>query len=383
MAQFSLSNLRFPLDTEDQADQPVSEELLQQLRENIEILFMLLSDTGVSGACTEDPPDDNTGVLTDGGSPAIFTVDEHNGRTLLITSGTAENTTYTIDDTTTTTLVCTGDNLYSAGVRSGDTYKVLYDVKVNTDGHNHDGINSPELENASINQTQLKTTTGSVSQGSGWAHKTLPGGEYGFYPQLKMAGGSGAFRAYLLSNDDYDTSNSDTSTGTYTTLIALHASTDDTIYAQQRYVQASGEVHWMFVLRNKISKEIWSMWQAPDHPCFGNGGKPQLMPHPFNNYDTEKYEILVINPSKEQVKIIREATIVESETEPNKDFLDTILEIYDIDETQEADWPEEEVTVGLPPDWNEAWNSGSPVKPIKKVIPRPSDIVCRSLKRKY
>jgi hypothetical protein len=140
MAFWSLSALRTILTTETDADSALSEELMSQYRENIEAIIMLLLDTGVSGAADSDPPNDTTGVLTDA-APG-FTADIHNGRTLLITSGLAIGNLYTIDDTTTTTLVCTGDNLYSDGVRGADTYKILYDLKNNTDGHDHNGVNS-------------------------------------------------------------------------------------------------------------------------------------------------------------------------------------------------------------------------------------------------
>lgn len=370
MAQFSLANLRFILDTEDDNDSPASEELMQQLRENLEVLFMLLLDTAIIGAATEDPPDDTTGVLTDGGSPAMFETDEHNGRTLLITSGIAKNTIYTIDDTTTTTLICTDDNLYSAGVRSGDTYKVLYDIKVNTDGHDHDGVNSKVLA-SSVGQTQLKTSTGSVSSSYvGWAIKTLPGGEYGFYPQIKTSGGASC--SAMLGYEFTETS--------YTTHIALSVPSG-TGYAQQRYVTSSGEVHWIFVLRDKITKDIISMWQAPDHPCFGNSGKPKLVEHPFGNYDSAKCEIIVVLPSKEQVKAIRNITI-KGENEADKDFLEAIWQVFEIDEKSNPTWPTEKVTVGLPPDWDDAWLSQRPVRPIKKVIPKPDYVLCKSLKLK-
>lgn len=135
-----ISVLRAILDTETDSDSPGSEELLSQIRENLESYLMLNYDTGDSGSATEDPPDDATGVLTDSG--ASYAVDGHNGRTLLITSGNAKGNLYTIDDITATTIVCTGDNLYSDGVRDEDTYKIFYDVKVNADGHDHDGINS-------------------------------------------------------------------------------------------------------------------------------------------------------------------------------------------------------------------------------------------------
>ena len=123
----ALSQLRTILATETDYDSPNSEELLEQIRENIEALFMLLLDTGDSGSATSDPPNNTTGVLADTG--AAYDADEHNGRTLLIKSGLAIGNLYTIDDTTATTLVCTGDNLYADGVRSADTYKVMYDLK--------------------------------------------------------------------------------------------------------------------------------------------------------------------------------------------------------------------------------------------------------------
>lgn len=72
------------------------------------------------GTATSNPPNDTTGVLTD--TAADLTADEFNGYILVITSGTASGNTYTIDDTTATTFVCSGDNLYAAGVRSGDSY---------------------------------------------------------------------------------------------------------------------------------------------------------------------------------------------------------------------------------------------------------------------
>jgi len=144
MAWWTLSNFRPILTTETDADSGATEELMSQLRENIECLLMLMFGTGVTGSATEDPPNDTTGVLTD--SARSWDVDVHNGRTLVITSGLAAGFCYTIDDTTATTLVCTGDNLYADGVRSGDTYMIFHDIKNNADGHNHDGVNSAELE---------------------------------------------------------------------------------------------------------------------------------------------------------------------------------------------------------------------------------------------
>jgi hypothetical protein len=118
------------------------------------------------------------------------------------------------------------------------------------------------------------------------------------------------------------------------------------------------------------------MWQAPDHPCFGNGGKPLLIPHPFGNYDPEKHEIIVINPPLEEVEEVLKECEVKAEDQPDKDFLEVIREHYRIDESTNPPWPKEPVTVGLPKsikgkrvdDWR-FMPRGMVIEPVKKVIP--------------
>jgi hypothetical protein len=132
----SVTLLRIIQEGETDADSPVSEELMSQIRENWEVLTILVLYTGQSGTATENPAEE---TLTDGG--AAYGVDEHNGRSLAIIDGNAAGNIYTIDDTTATTLVCTGDTLLTDGVLSGDAYKIFYDLK-NTDAHDHDGVNS-------------------------------------------------------------------------------------------------------------------------------------------------------------------------------------------------------------------------------------------------
>jgi len=77
----------------------------------------------ITGSATSDPPDDTTGLLTDTG--AAYAIDEWIGYWLEMTSGTASGKRYRINDSSATTLTCTDDNLYSDGVRSGDTYKIV------------------------------------------------------------------------------------------------------------------------------------------------------------------------------------------------------------------------------------------------------------------
>ena len=57
-------------------------------------------------------------------------------------------------------------------------------------------------------------------------------------------------------------------------------------------------------------------------------------------------------------------------------------EDYEIDEMSKPTWPTKEVTVGLPHDWDEAWQMGKLVTPIKKAIPKMGYIQCRKLKLK-
>ena len=388
-----MAQLRTILETETDSTEggsPLSEELMEQIRENIEALFMLF-DTGDSGSATSNPPDDATGVLTD--SAGGYSTDEHNGRTLLMTSGNAIGNMYTIDDTTATTLVCTGDNLYSDGVRSGDSYKVLYDVKVNADGHDHDGINSKsavladdvitqaKVHSSAIGQVELKSTTQSQNGGvaaNGAAVFSLTGGTYCFLPQT------------YGSDSDISIGNEGATTGlgnvtTYATSIWVsnhHGSSARTAYVKQRYIQASGEVYWIFLKRDKLTKDVIAVSACPDHPCFGNGGKPLLRPHPFGEYDSDVEEIICINPTKAEVQAMQEATEVEAEDQPDRDLTDVITEDYEIDELSTPEWPKDKVTVALPPDWNEAWLEQRKVTVIKKVIPKPEGVLVRRLRKR-
>lgn len=111
---------------------------------------------------------------------------------------------------------------------------------------------------ATISQSDLETLIGSVSFTTSVANDTqdltLPGGEYGFYPQIKASGPAFDFSAYI---GDTITNNN-----TWLTSITLkHGSVGGLLvmYAQQRYVSASppfdmgdGEATgFMFLLMNK------------------------------------------------------------------------------------------------------------------------------------
>ena len=240
----------------------------------------------------------------------------------------------------------------------------LSNTRTPTDG----SVTAAKLANGAVSQAKLKTSSGEVSTTSTTgANLTLPGGEYGFYPQVK-----GQITAQIAST---------VYVSSYITNICLTATgSSDDAYARQRYVTSSGEVFWIFILRDKITKEVKSMYQAPDHPCFGNGGKPLLVPHPFPDYDETKHEIIVINPSHEEVEAMKKLG-ERGEDEPDRDLLEVIMKEYEIDEDSKPAWPTKAVTVGLPKDY-ETKKMGEGVQPIKKAIPRPPYIKTKSLRRK-
>lgn len=138
MSAWTIAALRSILETETDADSPVSQELMDQFRENFEALVLLLYGTGITGTVTSIAEE----ILTDTGQ--AYDVDLHINHTLLITSGDAIGNMYTIDDNAATTLTCTGDTMVTDGVAINDTFAILYDMKVNADGHDHDGDNSKE-----------------------------------------------------------------------------------------------------------------------------------------------------------------------------------------------------------------------------------------------
>jgi len=373
--------LRMVLETETDADSPDNETTYGAIRKAIECLFLLLLGTGDSGSATSDPPDNTTGVLTDTG--AAYTIDEHIGRTLLITSGNARGNIYTIDDNAATTLTCTDDNLYSDGVRSADDYVILYDTLVNTDGHDHDDVNSKpvmSVDDAAIGQSELHTSEVSVST-AGASNLTLTGaGQYGFYPQTYKSGG-GTMSANICATASHSS---------YATILWLSVlGSGGTAYAKQLYVTSSGEVYWVFILRAKVDLIIdgvnftagstLAMWQSPDHPCFGSN-KPELLQHPFPDFDDTKHEIICINPTDEEVKQIRAKAIMGTGVQ-NKDFLEVIADEYEIDDTVQPAYPDIKVTVGLPDNWQEL-PMGTKVVPIKKRILQPPMVRTSRLKNK-
>ncbi len=155
------------------------------------------------------------------------------------------------------------------------------------------------LADGAVTQAKLATTTGEVSTSTNNVLLTLPGGTYGFHPQIKSAAGGSAFIITFCGKEG-ETKAPGT---TYVTTISFHDVSGETGYAQQRYITASGIDYWLFMLLDKSSKEIISTWAAPDHPSYGNGGDYMKLPHPFSSYDSSDHYIVLIE--KEQTKQLR------------------------------------------------------------------------------
>ncbi len=140
---------------------------------------------------------------------------------------------------------------------------------------------------SSIDQTRLKTSSGEVSS-SITANVTLPGGEYGFYPQTKE-GGSGGQYLEIWGEADLGS--------TYLTNVFFSLSGYDTLYVKQRYISASGEDHWIYLLKDKETGAILASYQAPDHPSANSQALHTDIPHPFSSYDPDKHEIVLADNS--------------------------------------------------------------------------------------
>jgi len=147
------------------------------------------------------------------------------------------------------------------------------------------------LPDSSVDITALKTAVGEIVHAvEGSRHYIVAGGTYCFWPQIK---GSTYHSDGFITPGGYFNGNIEPGT-TYETRMTIN-SADGTMYAQTRYLTASGLDHWIFLLVDKSTKEILSSWHAPDHPSYGNGGDAGKLSHPFGEYDESKQEIVLLD----------------------------------------------------------------------------------------
>lgn len=229
-----------------------------------------------------------------------------------------------------------------------------------------------ELSAASVDQATLKTTMSSVNTQAS-EHLTLPGGEYGFYPQTKVSTAIQSVTAQIASAGTHTS---------YTTLIYLSTSGGATAYAQQRYVTASGRDHWVFLLYDKVKNQIISGWEAPDHPSYGQGGDESEIPHPFANYWNKPLPpnleiILLDNDGIDELK---------SKRTRNKCLLEVIREECEIDFDSKPKYKGRDVIEldnygDIPGEVLKTFKDGKTIKK-RRIKTLPNYIKYRSLKEK-
>ena len=339
-----LSNLRMVLDSETDADSPDNETTYPAIRQMIEMLFTLCFGEAV-GSLTSDPPDDATGYLID--TAGGFTTDEHNGRTALFTSGDGKGLFYTIDDTVAASnrCECTGDNLYADGIRSGDDYVILYDIKNNADGHDHDGINSKsailadlsiataKYANASVTNTKLKTVANTTGLSGTLAAATSIGiamQDYGFSPNIYSINADIRLRGHPTSTAD---------TTARFGLYNVNATTGRAYACRWRYVTASDEP-FVYALRHKITGKVEHLWACDDPPprYWGLTEKPQDFISPLLlETDGKNHDEIVAEQYDEIVCFLYDRdSIIEigEKAGQDKKLPFEVLEDYEFDETK-------------------------------------------------
>ena len=172
---------------------------------------------------------------------------------------------------------------------------------------------SPSLANDYVKNTMLDVDYVTVSISNSTAETTVsdcvltPCGNYGFYPTFSVTSLEPGAAATTLKSQMFNTSLDGISSssmvyddGNFSTAIFLSlglaagASNNRTFYARQYYVTASGTLKWIFVKRDKITKEIISTYEAWDHPSNRNGYNIE---HPFLYYNPLSHDLLCINPT--------------------------------------------------------------------------------------
>ena len=256
--------------------------------------------------------------------------------------------------------------------------------KVSTQHYASASVDQTAIGANAVGQSELKTTsaeanTGSIVNGEAGA-VALPGGIYGLLgiTVKQSAASTTHFQGFGYTN----------LLSAYVTPRASflnQSGGNRTFYITQYYVQASGEIFWYMMMRDKTTKESRGAIASPDHPCFfATSNNPEDTPHPWvGEYDPELHEILVVALSKPELKEIDD--FIETRYEADGTVLSRMEVIearYELDESIEVDYPKEKITIGLPPHWHSAWLGKEKVKPLKKEITKPNYIKCVKMKEK-
>lgn len=133
-------------------------------------------------------------------------------------------------------------------------------------------VGQSEIASGAVHQSELDTSSGTVSTTSTTgAHLTLPGGQYGFYPQVRETSESGSNFVYAHIADGL-------STGTYTTNITLAGGGGLQVDARQRYINSSppidlgdGDISLFLFAHLDSTGKLISTYAADVPPWLYNG----------------------------------------------------------------------------------------------------------------
>ena len=200
-----------------------------------------------------------------------------------------------------------------------------------------------------VGQAALKTDTeeetADVATGNALTATFSSIGEYGFYPQVKFE--TNTTGVEIVLDDGAGGGAGPTAYQPISILISHTSGSNRNIYAQIRYATASGEICWVFILKDKITKKYIRMHKCPDHPAI-SCHDVEAVHHPFyGNYDPEKHNMFCIPLNKTERAEVEDLREWKNEL-PGLTFLEAIKKYYDINENpKSAKWPDIPVTIGL------------------------------------
>jgi len=230
-----------------------------------------------------------------------------------------------------------------------------------------------KLGDSAVAQAKLKTTTHEQSTvETTWQPKCLTYADYAFAFRCKtsLATQEAYFcRASQAANYTFDTTSY---VGEY---VYIKATSGYTAYAIYRYVQASGEVYWVWLLRDKETGLISDGDAAGDVCCWGRD--PSERPHPFTEiYDPEKHDIVLWTPDQDELR-----ELYARGNNGDRHPLQVALEDFYIDEETNMAWPDKPCTTKiLCDDSFEAMLKGEPVRVLQQVIPPSPDVLVKQMR---
>jgi hypothetical protein len=217
------------------------------------------------------------------------------------------------------------------------------------------------IANGVVSTAKLNTTTQTITHdGDADEHTaTLTGGSYCFLVQVKSSNATQTIKYHQGYVSASSPGTSYVTPITYQIVIG----TAYTLSILSRYVTASGPVFWVFGLLNKITEKVHKKSFAIDHPCYGNGGDPATIQHPFCDYDEEKWQLIVSNPPPEQLGEYKKMAF-----KKDMSLNEYLSANCDFDFSRTAKWPTQPVTVGVFPDPHDV-PMGYEVQRLKKLVP--------------